>query len=170
MNARIKTLCTVPLPYPGPHIKEPNLSYARMLSVPYAGQGGELSAILQYQYGRLVCRNAKPALLSDVFAYIAEVEMHHLELLGEMICDLGGAPRFQSSDGRGAFSALGLNYSTTPDQLLKTAEAGERNSAALYRKLIKNIRDESVAEVLERLIKDEEHHAKIFGELISEIT
>ena len=169
MNTRIKTLCTVPLPYPKPQVKEPNLSYARMLSVPYAGQSGELSAILQYQYGHLVCRNAKPALLTDVFAYIAEVEMHHLEILGALICDLGGAPRFQSSDGRGVFSAMGLNYSTTPDRLLAAAEASEKNAIAVYQRLMKNIQDESVTEVIARIIKDEEHHAKIFRELISEI-
>jgi len=140
-----------------------------MLSVPYAGQGGELSAVLQYQYGRFVCRNAKPALLTDVFSYIAEVEMHHLEILGELICDLGGAPRFQSSDGRGAFSAVGLNYSITPDKLLIAAETGEKNTIALYQKLMRNIKDASVTEVLARIVKDEEHHAKIFKELISEI-
>ena len=168
MNTRIKTLCTVPLPYPNPRVKEPNLSYARMLSVPYAGQGGELSSVLQYQYGHLVCRNAKPALLTDVFAYIAEVEMRHLEILGTLICDLGGAPRFQS-DGRGAFSAAGLNYGTTPDRLLAAAETSEKNAIAVYQRLMKNIRDEAITEVLARIVNDEEHHAKIFRELISEI-
>ena len=168
MNTRIKTLCTVPLPYPTPRVKAPNLNYARMLSVPYAGQGGELSSVLQYQYGHLICRNAKPALLTDVFAYIAEVEMRHLEILGTLICDLGGAPRFQS-DGRGAFSAAGLHYGTAPDRLLAAAETNEKNAIAVYQRLMKNIRDEAITEALARIVKDEEHHAKIFRELISEI-
>ena len=34
---------------------------------------------------------------------------------------------------------------------------------------MKNIRDEAITEVLARIVKDEEHHAKIFRELISEI-
>lgn len=167
MINRIKALCTVAEPYPNWEIREPNLAYARLLSGPYAGQGGELSSILQYLYGKTVCKNRKPAMLSDIFSYIAEVEMHHLEILGALIRDFGGAPRFQS-ERRNAFSAVGLEYDTNPDKLLAAAWKEERNAAAVYRRLAGQIREESAVRVLERILMDEECHEKIFRELMSD--
>ena len=167
MNNRIKAICTVPLPYPNPRAEKPDLSYARMLSVAYAGQSGELASVLQYRYAHVVCRGIKPKILSEVFSYIAETEMRHLELLGALICALGGAPRFQSD--RGAFSATGLQYAVSPEKLLAAAVEREKNAVALYDRLIKNIKDASVTAVLLRIAKDEAHHMKIFEELIAEM-
>ena len=168
MVNRVKSLCLVPLPYPQIAVKEPNLRYAKMLSVPYAGAGGELSTILQYVYGHLVCEKQKPALIADVFSYIAEVEMRHLNMLGGLICELGGAPKFQSADARGGFQAAGIEYAVSPDRLLSSAAAGERRAVALYRKIIGNVEDDGVRAVLNRIVQDEEHHISIFTELASE--
>lgn len=167
MVNRIKALCMVPEPYPDWKIREPNLAYARLLSVPYAGQGGELSSILQYLYGKTVCKGRKPAMLSDIFSYIAETEMHHLEILGALVRDFGGAPKFQS-DRRNVFSAAGLEYDTNPDRLLAAAWKAEQRAAADYRRLAGQIREESVSRMLQRLLMDEEHHEKIFRELMSD--
>lgn len=169
MNNRIKAYCTVPQPYPNCEIREQNLAYARLLSVPYAGQGGELTAILQYLYGQLVCKNRKPAVLSDIFSYIAEVEMRHLEILGNMIRDLGGAPKYQS-DRRSPFCAVGIEYDTNPDSLLAASQKGERNAIMTYRKIAGQIQDECIRKTLKRIIMDEEHHEKIFKELMSDMT
>ena len=111
----------------------------------------------------------KPAVLSDIFSYIAEVEMRHLEILGNMIRDLGGAPKYQS-DRRSPFCAVGIEYDTNPDSLLAAAQKGERNAIMTYRKIAGQIQDECIRKTLERIIMDEEHHEKIFKELMSDMT
>lgn len=159
----------VPLPYPPVRVKEPNLGYARLLSLPYAGTGGELTAILQYLYAHMVCENAKPSVIHEVFSYIAEVEMRHMEILGGLIVALGGLPKFQTAEGRGMFNASGIQYHPSPDKLLRAAILGEQNAIAVYQRVMANIDDDYIRDIIARIIKDEEHHIKIFSELTTEI-
>ena len=167
MINRIKTRCIVPEPYPVPEIREPNLAYARLLSAPYAGQGGEVTSVLQYLYAKTVCKNRKPAVISDIFSYIAEVEMRHLELLGALIRDLGGAPKYQS-DRRNPFAASGMEYDTNPDRLLAAAWRGEKQAISVYRNIFGKISDDGVKGVLARILADEEHHERLFRELMAD--
>ena len=166
MNGKLRTACNLPLPYPEVCVTEPNINYARLLSSAYAGDGGELSAVLQYIYGHLVTEGAEPSQLSAVLSCVSVTEMRHLEILGELITKLGGDPKFCDMQRRGCFDAGKVNYQTSPDRILRAAISGEKAAIAMYRDLIRRIDDSCIREILRRIILDEEHHIKLFSELL----
>lgn len=165
MNSKIKSLCTLPIPYPQINVAEKNPAYARMLSVPYAGQGGELASLLSYTYGHIVTEESD-GRLSDVLECVAMTEMRHVEILGKLIFALGGDPRYCSADARTCFSAQTVPYNTSPERIIRAAIMGEQASAEGYRNLAGRINDRNIKDILERLAVDEEHHVKIFSELM----
>ena len=165
MNTNIRSVCTLPLPYPEIRVERQNPKYAALLSLAYAGQEGELTAILNYVYGSIVTEGARPDMLSEALRCISAVEMHHLRLLGELIRALGGDPRFCSQNKRMGINTAMLAYGRSPDEIIAEAISGERKAVKLYENLIRSIDDGYVREVLCRIIKDEEHHIKIFSEM-----
>ncbi len=165
LNGKLRTACNLPLPYPEVCVAAPNINYAKLLSSAYAGDGGELSAVLQYTYGHLVTENAEPSQLSAVLSCVSATEMRHLEILGELIVKLGGDPKFCDMQRRSCFDAGKVNYQSTPDKILRAAISGEKAAIAMYRELIRRIDDGCIREILRRIILDEEHHIKLFGEL-----
>lgn len=166
MNGKLRTACNLPLPYPEVCVTESNINYARLLSSAYAGDGGELSAVLQYTYGHLVTEGIEPSQLSAVLSCVSVTEMRHLEILGELITKLGGDPKFCDMQRRGCFDAGKVNYQTSPDRILRAAISGEKAAIAMYRDLIRRIDDSCIREILRRIILDEEHHIKLFSELL----
>ncbi|MBE6654429.1 MAG: hypothetical protein E7608_03105 [Ruminococcaceae bacterium] len=165
MNSNIKSVCNLSLPYPELRIERRNPRYAAMLSLAYAGQEGELPTILSYIYGSMVCANAMPEMLCQTLRCIAVAEMRHLEMLGELIFMLGGDPRFCTSNKRMGINTAMLPYKASPAEIIAQAIAGEKKAIKLYENLILSIDDKYVREVLRRIIKDEEHHLKIFSEM-----
>lgn len=166
MNGKLRTACNLPLPYPEVRVSAPNSNYARLLSVAYAGDGGELAATLQYTYGHIMTENEEPTQLSAVLSCVSMTEMRHLEILGELIYKLGGDPKFCDMQRRGCFDASKVNYQTSPEKILRAAIAGEKAAIAMYRDLTRRIDDGCIREILRRIILDEEHHIKIFSELL----
>ncbi|MBQ8404704.1 MAG: demethoxyubiquinone hydroxylase family protein [Clostridia bacterium] len=166
MNSKMKSICEYDAPYPEIRVERKNPNYARMLSLAYAGPDSELTTILSYLYGNKVCTGKMPASLSDMLKYIAKVEMRHLDMLGELIMLLGGDPRFASGPRChvGINTAM-LNYQTDTAMVLRNAIAGEEGAVRLYNELIRAIDDRYIREILKRIIKDEEHHIKLFREM-----
>lgn len=165
MNLKMKSLCECDAPYPEIRVERKNAHYARLLSLAYAGQDSELTAILLYSYGHQVSRGKSPEMLSGVLSHIAMAEMHHLEMLGELIFLLGGDPRFCGPNPRVGINTAMLGYASEPAQILRNAIAGEEAAIRLYNDLIKNINDSCVRAVLKRIIMDEEQHLKVFKEM-----
>ena len=165
MNSKIKSLCEANLPYPEIRVERRNPNYARLLSLAYAGQDSELTAILLYSYGHQVSRGKSPEMLSEALQHISVVEMHHLNILGELITLLGGDPRFCGPNMRVGINTAMLGYACEPARILRNALAGEEAAVRLYKELIRNICDKYVREILERIILDEESHIKIFREM-----
>ena len=58
-----------------------------------------------------------------------------------------------------------LPYKVSPAEVIAQAISGEKKAIKLYENLILSIEDKYVREVLRRIIKDEEHHLKIFSEM-----
>lgn len=167
MNPKTKSLCTLPMPYPEIRVEGENKNYAKMLSIAYAGADGELSAILNYIYSHIVTDGKKPYSLCDVFECIAVVEMRHFETLGKLIFLLGEDPKFYSAMGRRSYFNTGtLSYANDVSQILKNSIAGEKKAVDFYRELSKVISDVYIKQILDRIILDEEHHIKIFSELL----
>lgn len=166
MNSKIKAMCECDAPYPEIRVECKNPSYARLLSLAYAGPDSELTAVLLYVYGRNMAKGKSPQVLSDVFRHVAAVEMRHIQMLGELIVLLGGEPRFSGPNRRVGVNTAMLGYACEPCQMIKNAVAGEENAIRLYNDLIRNIGDKCVRDVLKRIIMDEEQHLKLFRELL----
>ena len=78
-------------PYPVPVDLKPDHRMARMLFASYAGPASEMTAIHQYIYHFLEAGECyRP--IAFALKQIAEVEMHHLGMLGNCIRQLGGEP------------------------------------------------------------------------------
>ncbi len=165
MNSNMKSVCNLSLPYPEIRVERKNPAYASMLALAYASQDGELPTVLSYIYGSMVCENALPEMLSETLRCIAVAEMRHLEMLGKLILMLGGDPRFCTSNKRMGINTAMLPYKITPSDIIAQAITGEKKAIKMYENLILSIEDKYVREVLRRIIKDEEHHLKIFTEL-----
>lgn len=89
-----------PSPYPKITVCEPNLEYARILSLDLASSKSEFSTITTYVYQNWVL-NSEYRNIANTTIRIAMVEMHHLDILGQLITLLGGDPRYQAVYQRG---------------------------------------------------------------------
>ncbi len=167
MNTNAKVICTLSAPYPELRVERQNQNYSRLLSAAYAGQDGELVAILMYLYGENVSKGRAPNALSETLACIAKTEMRHLSMLGELIFMLGGDPRYINMTKRMGINTAMLPYQTDPLRIVANAVAAEDKAIKLYESLYRVIDDKYIRAVIKRIIMDEEHHLKIFSEMQS---
>lgn len=152
-------------PYPSVSDIKPDARIARRLLAEYASGEGELAAITQYFYNSLIVPLTGPAALGDLFSCVSRVEMHHLELIGKLIIAYGGDPGFLSY-GRGDRTAWWtgayVNYEKDPVKILKNAIHAEQAAIADYRTTISYLNNDSVRDLISRIIADEEHHIALF--------
>ena len=66
------------------------------------------------------------------------------------------------------FAASGLEYDTNTDRLLAAAWRGEKQAISVYRNIFGKISDDGVKGVLARILADEEHHERLFRELMAD--
>ena len=164
MNQKIKSVCSLPVPYPRLRVEEQNPSYAKLLSIPYASNGGELASILFYTYGHMVTALCDERL-SELLKCISITEMRHFEILGNLIVMLGGSPKFWSADSRGCFGTQNITYSDDPQRIIRTSISMEREAVETYKRIAGKISDGYITEILHRIILDEDHHIKLLSEL-----
>ena len=164
MNQKIKSVCSLPVPYPRLRVEEQNPSYAKLLSIPYASNGGELASILFYTYGHMVTALCDERL-SELLKCISITEMRHFEILGNLIVMLGGSPKFWSADSRGCFGTQNITYSDDPQRIIRTSISMEREAVETYKRIAGKISDGYITEILHRISLDEDHHIKLLSEL-----
>ena len=163
-----KVEAAAPEPYPPLEVEGPNPQYARLLGIDMAGGRGEMTSITQYLYHSWTLPdfdNAAPTLRQ-----IAQVEMHHLDMLGQLIVLLGADPRF-SCDQRGScawWSGSMVCYSHDVRQILLNNITDEKKAAEFYRTAACDIPDPCVAAVLNRIARDEVLHAEIFTRFLKD--
>lgn len=160
-----------PEPYPPIQVAAPNLCYAQMLSSVFASAKSELTTITQYTYFSWVL-DQEAAPLAAALRKIAQVEMRHLDLLGQLIMALGGNPVYRSFPyKRPAFWSSGvLQYQCHIEKALHISIAGEQTAIDSYRHLSKLIQDQGVTKVLQRIVLDEEIHLHFFQEYLTTIS
>ena len=145
-----KVEAAAPEPYPPLEVEGPNPQYARLLGIDMAGGRGEMTSITQYLY------------------QIAQVEMHHLDMLGVLIEKLGGNPKYQAVQNRPALWTGGMvTYNRTPAMAIRDNMALEQSAIDTYRKQLLVIRDTHVAAVIRRILMDEEIHLLLFKRLLA---
>ena len=80
------------IPYPKLMNIRQNIRYANLLYDNFAGEEGELTAVNQYIYEHIELKQYEG--FSKILLSIAKEEMHHLELIGDLIKRLGKKPYY----------------------------------------------------------------------------
>ncbi|GAB6167668.1 manganese catalase family protein [Clostridium carnis] len=162
----IKHKYCVDLPYPKIEVEEKNINYANLIQLNYAGMVSEFSAIGQYIFHEMNLVNTDPNA-SETIRGIAMVEMHHLQILGELIIALGGEPGFwiNKKCKKLYWTPKFIEYGTTLNDILKEDIKGEEDAIAQYRKTANLIQDENIVAIINRIILDEEFHIKLLNNL-----
>ena len=143
----------------------------RVISPAYAGGRGELTAVLQYVYQSILLGRLGKKEMSKTVLSIAINEMHHLELLGTAITMLGAPPAFTACLPYpvGYYSASNVDYSKTPCDMIEADIAAESNAISDYRRILGCIANETLINLLERIIEDEEAHLAAFKRMKKEL-
>ena len=153
----------VDLPYPDVVLNLRNAYYAELISGAYAGRGSEMTAITQYTFHNLYTDE-----YPDVFTamkYIAIVETIHLRLLGKLIRQLGLIPKYMTYETETYWNGAYPNSSIKIAEMLAADLEGERGAVAHYRRLINQIKNESIDGLFRRIILDEEKHIEVLTPL-----
>ena len=151
-------------PYPETLVSEKNYHYASMIAEAYAGRESELTAILQYSFQHFV-KSETEQRVANALARIAVVEMHHLEILGEMLVKLGSTPVF-AGRRRQMYTASAVNYETDLVKLLNVDIENEYAAIDYYRYINARIDDEGINRVIDRIVEDEKQHIKVLKILL----
>nr|WP_317413190.1 demethoxyubiquinone hydroxylase family protein [uncultured Solibaculum sp.] len=157
-------------PYPPIQVCGPNKKYAQMLKVDLACPQSELTAITQYTYQSWQL-DQKLSQVSNTMRHIAMVEMHHLDILGQLIVLLGGNPTYSCrQQGRQIIWNGGMpNYChDSLAQIMKENIAAEEFAIEIYQRQIKCIEDPNIVAILQRIILDEKVHLEIFHHYLAE--
>jgi len=153
-----------PLPYPDTDgmIKMPSLA-ARVASV----RSLELEAISDHIYFTLIFEKSAP-VLSELFEKLARSEMEHFLLLGKMTVALGGDPAIKPrTRGHGQIER-GTKWQGAPYQALKLALDREKCILESYEGLLDTFSHDQVARaLLERIMLDKEHYAKMLSRAVA---
>lgn len=139
----------------------------RLLQDAFAGKASEFSAIAQYMYQHLIS-NGYDASVAEVFSGISLVEMHHYELLGEAIAKMGGDPIVGGVGGwwRGDY----VYYSRSLREMLDRDIRDEEMAIRDYRRIAQLASQNTIKELVERIIADEELHILILSEVRRNLT
>lgn len=140
-----------------------NQRYAELLYNSFAGESGELTAITQYIYEHIELKRYEN--FSKILLSIAIEEMHHLDLIGDLIKKLGRKPYFINKN-QCAWNAKNVKYhfNNVYDMLMFNIES-EKKAIAEYKEAIKHTQNKSIQDLLERIILDEQTHLEIFNRL-----
>ena len=142
---------------------EKNLGDSRLLMPSYGGNGSEITAIMTYTFQHFICPHKD---IAKVLEGISVVEMRHMDLLGEAITALGGYPII---GGRTYWNGSFVNYTLDTKKFLRQNILAEETAILNYERTILNLSQDSLKQMLERIIIDEEIHIKIFKELLQTI-
>lgn len=154
-------------PYPPVCVKEPNFAYGQAMLDNMGGCRSEMSTISLYLYNHFITYHTEEIALC--FHKISIVEMHHLEIFGQLARQLGLDPRLWTRQGRRfVYWTPGCSqYAHSLDALLMNSIKGEKAAIDKYRYQAAHIGDCNIVENLKRIILDELIHVDILTELFN---
>lgn len=148
--------------YPTVKVDHLNDYYASLLMDDYASYDSEYTAISQYVFGHVLASDPE---IADTFLGVGIIEMTHLDMLADVILDLGVYPKFTGGEGE-VWNSSFVPYGHSTKERLQLAIKAEYGAIAQYRDHICKIKDKDIDDLLERIILDEELHIKIFKHLL----
>lgn len=154
-------------PYPPLRVTEPNRRYAALLLQDIASQRSEMTAVSQYLYQHWILEHSGPEM-AELLLRIAQVEMHHLDILGKLVVLLGGNPVFRCNplSCNSAWNGNMLQYQSDLKQLLTHNISAETAAVNNYTAQAETIQDSCVSDILLRIAEDEKLHCNIFRSLL----
>lgn len=153
-------------PYPEIKVREKNSLYARAMLDNLGGRNSEMSAVSMYFYNHFITQ--KYPEIADAFHHISIVEMHHLEIFGQLALQLGEDPRLWSWD-RGYRVYWSPSYHLHPVKIREVLDyALQEEKAAIdkYTKQADMIKDDGIVQQLHRIVEDERVHISLLNQLI----
>ncbi len=156
-------------PYPSLEGIGENCHDLQIIYNDYAGHISEFSAITQYVYHQLEAKDEGGEQIGRSLLAIAQVEMRHLNILGELMLKLGGNPRFYYRED-GALLPWQGNLIDDENQIVRMLKSDlwlERQTIASYRWQSNQVSQPQIGKILQRLILDEEIHIKILENLLN---
>lgn len=156
-------------PYPSPEVTAQNPRYALLLRQAISSAKSEMTSVLQYVYQswRLKPDDAK---LAALFAGLAGVEMHHLQLLGELVVLLGGDPRCTAPSCGCPWNGNMICYTGNPASFLRQNAAAEQGAYDTYLSLARQLEDSKIQPLLLRLSEDEALHRDLLLERLEQLS
>lgn len=156
--------------YPPVKVECRNSAYARAMLSNLGGQNSEMSAVSSYFYNHLITGPMNEEV-SKIFMSIAVVEMHHLDIFGQLAQLLGADPRLWECrhDQYKFWSPAYIPYPKDMYAILKSSLSGEQDAIRKYRCQMETIEDHYIVALLDRIIEDEEVHVSIYKKLIQDV-
>lgn len=158
-------------PYPSINGLKENLSLAYKIKKSYSSKHSEFSCISKYLFQELALdENLKE--IKHALNAIAMVEMKHFQILGEILVKLGLSPTFtyiNKLDNETYWQSDLVDYNLDLMELLKNNIKDEEIAIKNYKDIIKYANDEIIADIINRIILDEEHHIKIFKSILKNL-
>lgn len=156
-----------PGPYTQPEKLPRNIRYARILLSAMSGPESELTATHQYIYHHVMAERELPEA-ADILKGIAIVEMHHLDMLAGTINMLGLRPCYGYYQGtrRVRWNSGYVEYGKNLKDMLSLDLEGEKRAIESYSQMIRCIPEESIQQLLRRIIEDEETHVVALTRLL----
>lgn len=159
------------LPYPSIDCVTEDLKSAAIIAPAYAGMHGELTAVLQYIYHTFYFEKDCEIKTAEVLEGIAVAEMHHMDMLGGLLLNLGVDPVYTVRPPYKCnfYNTSCISYSKTVQKMLMDDLSGEIYAVETYGKMLCDLRNEQVAAVIARIKLDEELHIKILRNCLEKL-
>lgn len=161
----------VDLPYPSIENIVVSPYDAKLLLSDYAGFISELSAITQYVYHHFYAEKDGRADIARDLIGIGIIEMRHLEKIGSMIIKLGADPKFvypAQNNKLCWWDGSKVDYEKELKKIILSDIKEEEDTICKYSKHAKLVQPE-VANMLNRIILDEQKHIEILDSLYKSI-
>lgn len=150
-------------PYPEIVGAEEDKSTVAVLKNLLSSRIGELTAVLQYTFQSVVSNKIEREI-AEILEEISIVEMIHVEKLMKAISLFGGIPRYEDAVGN-MFNSGYVFYSTKLIEMLNANIAGEKRAIEEYKNAILKVKNQSLKNLFERIIEDEELHIAVFKKI-----
>ena len=159
------------LPYPETAGISEDAYSVRVISPAYADRGSEMTAILQYVFQAIVLQKQGLEEYAKTLERIAVAEMHHLEILGSLLYQLGALPVFTSCPPRkfDFYSTGAVSYASDVRKMILDDILGETQAIYTYEEMIRKLKDEKVSAIIARIVLDEKLHLETLKNILREL-
>ena len=137
----------------------------RLLKGLVGGRFGELTLFNTLLFQRMLSQNSNEKLF-NALSEIEQEDLKHIELLSNAITNFGGVPRFTNGQGS-SWSARNVNYETNFNNFLRDNINFKERAIKEYERVITRIVNESLKELLNQIIEDENRHIVIFRKFLN---